>query len=321
MEFLPNLGLLALASRLRALSERFYNVVDEVYQRSELPVEARSFALLRLLSERGAASVGEIASAIGQTHSAVSQMADRLVRQGVLETQSDSADQRRRQLRLSAITQQQLRLAKPLWRAIEETLAARGAAAKVDVLGALNGMDTMLDGQLAQDILATHQRHARAHLRIEAFTPERREHFLHLNAAWLRKYFYLEEIDHRILSNPEGEIIAQGGRVYFALLDDLVVGTCALKWESAGVYELSKMGVDAQFQGIGIGRKLLEHALDEFERLGGKELFLESSTKLLPALHLYESVGFVHQKNRRPDSHYARADVYMLWQGRGQKSA
>jgi hypothetical protein len=42
-------------------------------------------------------------------------------------------------------------------------------------------------------------------------------------------------------------------------------------------------------------------------------LFLESSSKLGPALALYESSGFEHRPAPRPGSQYARADIYMVW--------
>ena len=64
----------------------------------------------------------------------------------------------------------------------------------------------------------------------------------------------------------------------------------------------------------GIGRMLMQGALRTFRSLGGRELFLESSSKLAPAIALYESVGFVHHPAPRPGSHYARADVYMVWE-------
>ena len=76
------------------------------------------------------------------------------------------------------------------------------------------------------------------------FEPALREHFYRLNADWLRKYFYLEEIDHAVLSEPEREILEPGGAILFALVHDEVAGTCALKRKSAGVYELNKMAVD-----------------------------------------------------------------------------
>ncbi|WP_374602023.1 GNAT family N-acetyltransferase [Arenimonas sp.] len=75
------------------------------------------------------------------------------------------------------------------------------------------------------------------------------------------------------------------------------------------------MGVAAGHQGRGIGRRLLATAIAGFRELGGRELFLESSSKLGPALKLYQSMGFELQPGIKPGSHYQRADVYMIWRG------
>lgn len=49
---------------------------------------------------------------------------------------------------------------------------------------------------------------------------------------------------------------------------------------------------------------------------GGRELFLESNSRLKPAPTLYESAGFVHAP--RPfESHYERADIYMVYRAAG----
>lgn len=150
-------------------------------------------------------------------------------------------------------------------------------------------------------------------LRIERFRPEWRDAFLRLNVAWLEKYFQVEEIDRQVLARPEAEILARGGEILFALQDEVVVGTCALKQESPGVFELTKMAVDERVQGLGIGRRLLAAVIAEFQRRGGKTLFLETNSRLGPAIHLYESLGFEHQPGGKPDSHYVRSDVYMIW--------
>ena len=113
-----------------------------------------------------------------------------------------------------------------------------------------------------------------------------------------------------MLSNPEAELLEPGGEVFFALLGEEVVGTCALRVEAPGRYELTKMAVDAARRGLGVGRKLIEAAIARFHQLGGRELFLESNQKLAPALRLYESAGFVHAPRPSP-SHYQRSDVYM----------
>ncbi len=59
------------------------------------------------------------------------------------------------------------------------------------------------------------------------------------------------------------------------------------------------MAVTADSQGLGIGRKLLEAAIGRYQASGGRELFLESNSRLEPALTLYESAGFVHASPAR----------------------
>jgi len=152
-------------------------------------------------------------------------------------------------------------------------------------------------------------------IRIVDFDPRWRADFARLNIDWLERYFVVEPIDRDVLSDPETHILADGGRVLFAIDElDVCVGTVALKHEAQGVYELTKMAVDPASQGQGIGRLLMEGALRTFRELDGRELFLESSLKLTPALKLYESVGFRHRPAPRPGTHYVRADVYMVWE-------
>ena len=156
-------------------------------------------------------------------------------------------------------------------------------------------------------------------IRIVDFDPRWRDDFARLNIAWLERWFVVEPIDREVLADPETHILAHGGRVLFAVLrgddgSERVVGTVALKREAAGVYELTKMAVEEGHRGGGIGRRLMEAALQAYRALGGHELFLESSRKLGPALALYESVGFRHHPAPRPGSHYDRADVHMIWE-------
>lgn len=151
--------------------------------------------------------------------------------------------------------------------------------------------------------------------RIVDFAPQWRDDFARLNIEWLQRWFVVEPIDHEVLHDPETHLLADGGRVLFAIDDaGSAVGTVALRHEGAGVYELTKMAVAPEQRGAGIGRLLMVGALDVFTALGGRQLFLESSSRLAPALKLYESVGFVHHPAPRPGSHYARADVYMVWE-------
>ena len=155
-------------------------------------------------------------------------------------------------------------------------------------------------------------------VRVVEFEPRWRADFERLNVEWLRRWFVVEAFDAEVLGDPETHILAPGGRILFALEGEdeqaRAVGTVALRRDSEGVYELTKMAVEPDRRGGGIGRALLEAAIALYQRLDGRELYLESSSVLAPALRLYESAGFVHHPAPRPGSHYARADVHMVWE-------
>jgi len=322
MSFLSVQGTLALASRLKVLSERSYDLVDQVYREHGIGLQARWFPVLRLLEQRGPLSVGEIAREIGLTHSAISQMATKLIKGGWLQRVPGDGDRRQRVLALTARCQDELKAARPLWQAMRASVERRIMDTGVDLLGALTQYEASLDEQPLPDEVARRVRVRQADsVRIVPFSPELREHFYRLNAEWLARYFQIEPIDHAVMSDPEKHILEPGGRILFAMLGDEVVGTCALMVDAPGVYELTKMAVSNAHQGLGIGRKLMEATLAEYQRLGGTELFLESQRRLQPALRLYESVGFEHQPGIKPGSHYQRADVYMIWRGGGADGA
>jgi DNA-binding MarR family transcriptional regulator/predicted GNAT family N-acyltransferase len=317
-----DLGELALGSRFRQLSDRLFDAVDEVYRAENAGIEARWFLILRCLLDHGPMTVSTLAERLGQSHPAVSQLSKKLIAEGLVERRSDARDLRRSTLALSAEGERRMAALKPLWGSITEAMRATIAASGQPLLDALSAFEAELERQpAAERILRRHAERRAAAVRIVPFDPALRGHFYRLNAEWLTRYFAIEEIDHRVLSQPEDHILRPGGRIFFALLDDAVVGTCALLPEGPGVYELTKMAVTERCQGLGIGRKLLAAAIAEYHALGGERLFLESQETLQAALRLYASMGFERQPGRKPDSHYQRSDVYMIYRPAQQAAA
>lgn len=153
-------------------------------------------------------------------------------------------------------------------------------------------------------------------MKIVTYKAEYARAFRDLNLAWLEKYFTVEPVHLKVLDNPESTIIAPGGEVFFALEGDTVVGTVAVRALAHGRYELTKLGVDPSAQGGGIGRALCVAVLDWFVERDGKTLFLETHTKLEPAMRLYEKLGFELTSNPDADG-YAGTDCYMEWRAPG----
>ena len=51
---------------------------------------------------------------------------------------------------------------------------------------------------------------------IISFNKKYAQDFYDLNVEWLKKYFYVEPYDEKILSNPKKYIIDLGGYIFFA---------------------------------------------------------------------------------------------------------
>lgn len=130
-----------------------------------------------------------------------------------------------------------------------------------------------------------------------------------LNYEWLEKYFHLEEGDIASLSNPQNYIIDKGGHIFYAKLDDEIVGTASLLKKTETVYELGKMAVNDKAQGLGIGTILLEYCLDFAKQKQITTLILYSNTILQSAIHLYRKYGF--EEVELESGLYERANIKM----------
>lgn len=273
-----------------------------------MSLPSRCFPVLFLLRDHGRLGISELAGRLGQTHPAVSQMSRKLLRHGMIEESSDPGDNRRRLLSLSRRGRALMSRLEPLWQAIVE------AVAELERDHPLSAQLSALDQALETRGFAARIRSrlgGRADVEILPFEDRYAADFKQLNLEWLDRYFRVEPPDEKVLSRPL-EILRDGGAIFLARHLDRLVGTCVLLSAGQGRFELAKMAVTADYQGRGIGRKLLEAAIDTFRALGGHELFLESNSRLRAAITLYESAGFVHTPPPS-ESHYARADVYMVY--------
>ncbi|MBP6533038.1 MAG: GNAT family N-acetyltransferase [Bacteroidia bacterium] len=129
-------------------------------------------------------------------------------------------------------------------------------------------------------------------IRIVHFSPEHKDDFYNLNAEWLNKYYFVTNEDEVLLRNPE-RIIENGGMVYFALLNEEVVGTCAIIPEENNSFELIKMGVSPKAQNKGIGSLLMTACVNFVKQQNANQITLETAVPLKAAIHLYEKFGFI----------------------------
>jgi putative acetyltransferase len=113
------------------------------------------------------------------------------------------------------------------------------------------------------------------------------------------------------LADVEQSYLRAGGS-FDVLLNEAgeVVGTVGLFPLGAGRCELRKMYLTAACRGRGLGKRLLQQALDRARQLGFRRVELETNSSLVVAGGLYESVGF---RPFTPDHMSARCDnAYFL---------
>ena len=155
-------------------------------------------------------------------------------------------------------------------------------------------------------------------MRIVDWDPALASHFHDINAEWIEAMFELEAADRAVLDDPQGTIIAHGGAVLFVEAPGLgIVGTCALKPNGTGGFELTKMGVRESARGLKAGEFLLVKVLARAQAMAVQELYLLTNKKCAAAIHLYEKLGFVHDAGvmERHGGAYGRCDVAMRYTG------
>jgi len=109
--------------------------------------------------------------------------------------------------------------------------------------------------------------------------------------------------EHGLTPDPEGtdadlfdleaSYIRAGGS--FDVLVDAsgaVIGTVGLVPSREGVCELRKMYLAPVYRGRGLGKRLVQHALNRARQLGFGRVELETISLLRTAIGLYESFGF-----------------------------
>jgi ribosomal protein S18 acetylase RimI-like enzyme/DNA-binding HxlR family transcriptional regulator len=306
MDLITHLGELALATRLHRLADLLQKDVTDIYAELGLDFLARWFPVLAGLRLHGSATVTNLADELGLSHQAVSKTVKLLIGKGLVSESADSSDSRKRRL---SLTNQGTKLCSQLDGVWEEIrLANRDLLSGTDgdFLEELRG----LEAALSHDSMAARVRRRLELAEIDPvqivdYRPSHKKHFRRLNEIWLDDQFELEDRDHRILDDPNGQILRRGGAVIFAQVDDAVAGTCALIKHRDGTLEMAKMAVDPIYRRRGLGQRLATETIDRARLAGADKLWLRTSPLLESAGRLYRRLGF-----RRVGRHPFNDDTY-----------
>lgn len=313
MDFFERTGKMAIGSRLRVLTETLTRDAASIYGLYGIDLKPKWFPVFYSLTDEQPKSVTSIAKEIGQSHPSVSIIIKEMTKAGLVEEVDDSADRRCTPMTLTeygkSLSQELIVQLRDVERAVEQI----SSECDNDLWKAIADWEQAFSRKsLKQRVKEIKEEREKSEVQIVEFEPQYKKAFFELNRKWIEMYWQLEPHDIEVLENPEEHILNNGGHIFVALYNGFPVGVCALcpmPEESGYDYELAKLAVNNSILRKGIGRRLCEAVIDKAHELGGKKLFLESNTRLKPAIALYRKLGF----RELPEFHpaYARGDIQM----------
>lgn len=101
--------------------------------------------------------------------------------------------------------------------------------------------------------------------------------------------------DLLLLADPSKKLVEEylkNGQIYVAIINDKVVGEYVLLDRGNGLVEIMNIAVDERFQGQGIGKQLIMHAIQIAKESGFKVIEIGTSNASHAQLSLYQKCGF-----------------------------
>jgi N-acetylglutamate synthase-like GNAT family acetyltransferase/DNA-binding MarR family transcriptional regulator len=306
-DFLRELGLLSVVTRLKRISEAMIHDGRRLYKELGMEIEPNWYVIFRLLQKHGELTVMEIADKIGFAHPSVISIVNKMIKADYLEENKCGFDHRKRLLKLTPKAFQEMPEFERVWEA--GTSGMKRMLTDLDMLNILDKIeDRIFESGFKQRTL--NELEKQKEVEVVEFEPKYASDFANLNYEWISEYFAIEAQDRKMLDNPNEYIISRGGQIFIALLGGEAVGTVALIKEPNESFELAKMAVTSKHRGLKIGDKLMATCLGYAKKVGKKRVFLLSNRKLIPALTLYKKFGF-EEVPINPNTSYQRTDIEM----------
>lgn len=255
----------------------------------------RPLGAARLLCSIGpdGAEVGALRDLLSLDSGLLSRLLRGLEEEGLIVTEPDPADRRRR-------------IAHPTARGKREIAAYdRLSDARADALISRQsrGADALL---AAMDLVATAlTRHRITVDRTDPETPEARYCLNEYYAELARRFEAGFDVTTSL--DPEAPSLRPPlGSFLVALSDGLPLGCVALKGNSGEVGEIKRLWIAPAARGLGLARRLMDRAETEARALGHTTLRLDTNRTLTEAIALYRRLGWheIPAFNAEPYAHH-----------------
>lgn len=295
MNFFDNIGIIAIGTRLRMLSEKMTEDATKIYEMYDVDLKPKWFPVFYVLSQNGEKSITAIANEIGHSHPSVSKIVREMVKEQILCEKKDKNDGRKNNIELAPKGRQIANHIKDQYTDVQKAVEVTLNQSRHNMWHAIEEFEFLLD-QKSMFHRVKEEKKLREIKKVEIvpYEDKYRIPFKNLNEEWITTFFKMEETDRKSLDQPKEYILDKGGEILVALYEKEPVGVCALiKMEDPHYdFELAKMAVSPQAKGKGIGWLLGKAIIKKAQSLNAQKIYLESNTVLKPAINLYHKLGF-----------------------------
>lgn len=298
---------LALGSRLKRLSDSFMKDAKKIYKRLYIDFEPSLMPVFKTINEEKEITISEIATLIDISQPAVTQFINKLQKRSLIKVIPDKKDMRKKKITLSNKGKSTIEKLNPIWLIIEQQVKEITSTKPALFLEQLRSIEKNQKENPVYNRVMNHLQHS---VEIVPYKDEYAKYFYELNADWLKKYFYVEPYDEKVLSNPKKYVLEPGGFIFFAKFNNEIVGVVSFI-KQKDFFELSKMAVSPKYQGLKIGQKLMDFCIEFARNKQWQSITLYSHRTLVSAINLYKKVGF-KEIDLEENSHYERSDIKML---------
>ncbi len=297
MDALKGFGEIGMGSRLKRMSEYMMRETQLVYDEFNIDFDPYLFPIFKIIENKKGVTNTEITSCLHISQPATTQAVNKLFKKKLIHLNDDILDKRKKVITLSRKGEQLIKNAAPIWNSIEFTIKEFTKISSNSLIEHINILEDKFNTKPFSKATIEHiQMNTQKNnsLEIVNFKNEYAPNFHNLNIEWLKTFFYVEPYDNEVLSNPKQYIINKGGHIFFAKLNNEIVGTVALMpTKEKNIFELTKMAVSPKHRGFKIGQHLMQKCIDFAKEQHFDKLVLYSNTKLENAIYIYRKYGFI----------------------------
>ena len=293
MSVFEQLGSLALATRLKLLSESLAKDVANVYRQLNIAFEPRWFTLFWTLKQKHTLTITELAQELRQTHAAAVQLTNLLEKKGLLISNKDKNDERRRQVSLSANGLKLFNEVEPVLNAIEQANSDLLLLSAPDFLANLEAIEQALEQKNMHDRILENLGLLNHDFTIQAYAPAYKNGLQELNREWMEEHpQQLKEEEKNYLEHPEEAISQATGIIFLALQNKAVVGSSTLMGTEDGTVRLQNLIVSKEVRGKGIGSALFEQSRTYALSKGAATISFYTYPAMVGTINFFIKKGF-----------------------------